>query len=133
MRALRENQIDDVAEQEGESGEEEAQCQRGDEVEVQRPAPEDVGMRTVLTSSGLAQMPPQTERSNHRKRKTVQCILPGPTRPGAELLGEEKVADSEETGHRTAEKKSDARQGRQVVVELTESEGGSALRPLRFP
>ena len=96
MRALREDQIDGIAEQQRESGENEAQCQRRDEVEVQRPAPEDVGIGTLLAASGLPEMPPQTQRSDHRKDKAVECVLPGPSRPRAELVREEKVANTQE-------------------------------------
>ncbi len=132
MRAFREHQIDDAAEQEGESGDNEAQCQPGDEMEVQRPAPEDVGVRTLLTSSRLPEVPQQTDRSNHRKGKTVKCVLCGPARPRTELLGEEKVTDAEERRHGASEEKTNARERRQVVVELTEDESGSARWPPCF-
>ena len=132
MHAFGEDQIDDVAQQEGKARENEAQCQGGDDVKVQRPALEDIGMRTRLTPSRLAQMPPQADRSNHREGKPVECVLRGPTESRAELRREDEVADTEERREGAPKEKPNPRQGGQVVVELSEDEGGPPRRLMGY-
>ncbi len=89
-------------------------------------------MRTLLTSSRLPEVPPRTNCSDQRKDKTVECVLSGPPGSWSEFVGEEKVANTEQARQRASQEETNPGQGREVVIELSEDEGGSALPPLRF-
>jgi hypothetical protein len=132
MHALREDQIDDGTEQEGKSRENEAQCQRGDEVEVQRPAPEDVGVRTLLAPARLTQVPPQADSSDQCERNPVEDTSDR-LADRVVFVRKDETADTEERRDGAPQEKPNPRQGGQVVVELSKDEGGSTLPFLSFP
>jgi hypothetical protein len=131
MHALREGKISDSAEQERKSGEDETQRQRGDQMQVQRSAPEDVRVRALFASSSLPEVPPPTRRSDHGERQAVQDSSHDVASRPAVLRGHDQITDAEEARKSASQDKTNAREGCQVVVELTQDEGGSAL-PLLF-
>ncbi len=133
MHALGEDQITDTAEQEGKSDEDKTQRQRGNQMEVQRSAPEDVRERTLLASSRLLEVPPPTRRSDHGERKAVHDSSDDVAGRAAVLRGHDQITDAEEARKSPSQDETDAGQGGKVVVELTDDEGGSALPLQRFP
>jgi hypothetical protein len=129
--ALGKGEINQAHEEKGEPGEDESQRQRRYQVEVQRPTPEDVGVRTLLATSRLTQVPPQANGSDRCERNPVEDTSDR-LAWAVELTGKDQVANTEERCNRASQKKTDAGEGCQVVVELTEDESGSPLPLLRF-
>jgi hypothetical protein len=129
--ALGKDEINQAHEEKGDAGEDESQRERRYQVEVQRPTPEDIRVWMLLATSSLAQVPPKADKSDQCERHPVDDTsdrLAG----AAELTGKDQVPDAEKRPNRASDEETDAGQGCQVVVELTEDEGGAALPLLRF-